>query len=258
MNGNGDKIKMENNIQKTIQDYWSIAAQKYGNKIRKELTDEYSRRWLIKIIRFIPHGLPLDVLDIGTGPGFFSIILGKSGHRVTAIDCSDKMLLEAVSNARLTGVNATYLKMDAHKLKFPGNSFDLIISRNLTWTLYDPIAAYTEWKYVLRPHGKIIIFDANYGNYCFDEQIAMQKKKNEERYYKIYGVSHKTNTISDEYIKEMFLSNEQRPEWDIKAFESLGMRVYAETNISSELYSDDSILLNSTSPLFMVVAEKQR
>jgi hypothetical protein len=35
------------------------------------------------------------------------------------------------------------------------------------------------------------------------------------------------------------------------------MGVYTETNIGSELYSDDSILLNSTAPLFMVVAEKK-
>jgi hypothetical protein len=74
--------------------------------------------------------------------------------------------------------------------------------------------------------------------YCFDEQVAKQKKENEE------------------YIKEMFLSYKQRLEWGVETFESLNMRVYTETNISSELYNDDSILLNSTGPLFMVVAEK--
>ena len=248
---------MEDNIQKRIQEYWNIASQKYGEKIRNELTDKYCHKWLVKIMQCIPHYLSLDVLDVGTGPGFLSIILSNAGHRVIPIDYSDPMLLEAVSNAKFANVHATYLKMDAHKLDFANNSFNVIVSRNLTWTLYNPFVAYTEWKRVLRPGGKIIIFDANYGNYCFDEQIARQKKENEEKYYEIYGVSHKTNTTSEEYIDEMFLSNKQRPEWDIETFESLNMMVYTETNISSELYSDDSILLNSTAPLFMVVAEKK-
>ncbi|MDR0744154.1 MAG: class I SAM-dependent methyltransferase [Tannerella sp.] len=256
MNEDGDE-KMEDHIQKKIQEYWDMASQKYGKKIQNELFDEYCHRWLLKIMQFFPQRLSLDVLDVGTGPGFLSIILSKAGHSVIAIDCSDRMLCEAASNAKFAGVNVAYIKMDAHKLDFTSNSFSLIISRNLTWTLYDPLAAYTEWKRVLRPHGKIIIFDANYGNYCFDEQIAMQKKEDEERYHEIYGVSHKTNTTSEEYIKEMFLSNKQRPEWDIETFKSLDMRVYTETNISSELYSDDSILLNSTAPLFMVVAENK-
>lgn len=242
-------------MQKIINSYWDIAAPKYSRKIQDELN--CSHKWLGKVMRFIPDNVSLDVLDIGTGPGFFPIIFTKAGHSVIAIDYSDQMLFEAVSNAKLAGINATYIKMDAHKLDFPDNSFNLIISRNLTWTLNDPFAAYTEWKRVLQSNGKIIIFDANYGNYCFDKQIAKQKKENEEKYYNIYGVSHKTNTISEEYIIQMFLSNKQRPEWDIEAFESLNMRVYTETNISRELYSDASILLNSTTPLFMVVAEKK-
>jgi ubiquinone/menaquinone biosynthesis C-methylase UbiE len=249
---------MKNDIQTTITDYWSIAAPKYSQKIRGELSDNYSGKWLRKITRFIPQNLSLDVLDIGTGPGFISIIMGKAGHKVTAIDYSAQMLDEAVSNAKFAEVKVKYIKMDAHKLDFTDNSFDLIVSRNLTWTLYNPVAAYTEWKRVLRTGGKIIIFDANYGHYCFDEQIARQKKKDEEKYRQIYGVSHKTNTISDEYIKEMFLSDKSRPAWDIGVFESLGMRVYSETNTGSELYSEVSTLLNSTAPLFMVVAEKDK
>lgn len=249
---------METSIQKTINDYWSIAAPKYGQKIRGELSDEHSGKWLRKIMQFIPHNQSLDILDIGTGPGFFSIIMGKAGHNVTAIDCSTEMLDEARSNAKFSGVKARYIKMDAHKLDFPDNCFDLIISRNLTWTLYNPVAAYSAWQNVLRPRGKIIIFDANYGHYCFDEVIATQKRKEEEEYYKIYGVSHKTNAISDEYIKKMFLSDKLRPAWDTKVFESLGMGVYTETDLNNELYSEASALLNSTAPLFMIVAEKRR
>lgn len=35
------------------------------------------------------------ILDIGTGPGFFSIILAEAGYQVTAVDYTEAMLEEA-------------------------------------------------------------------------------------------------------------------------------------------------------------------
>jgi ubiquinone/menaquinone biosynthesis C-methylase UbiE len=153
---------MENSIQKTINSYWDIAAPKYSQKIQGELN--YGHKWLCNIMQFIPHNVSIDVLDIGISPEFLSIILGKAGQSVIAIDYSDQMLLEAVSNTKFAGVNVAYIKMDAHKLDFANNRFNLVISGNLTWTLHDPLAEYTEWKRVLQSKGKIMVFDANYGN----------------------------------------------------------------------------------------------
>jgi hypothetical protein len=54
----------------------------------------------------------------------------------------------------------------------------------------------------------------------------------------------------------MFLSDKQRPQWDIKTFTALGMNVYSEINVSKELLTEQALLLNSTTPLFMIVVEK--
>ena len=43
----------------------------------------------------------------------------------------------------------TFLVMDAEKLEFEDASFDMVISRNLTWTLPHAEEAYQEWKRVL-------------------------------------------------------------------------------------------------------------
>jgi ubiquinone/menaquinone biosynthesis C-methylase UbiE len=246
----------DSEIQQVIKEYWAIAAPKYSELIQGELDTEYKNKWLASILLNAPSKENIDVLDVGTGPGFFPIILGDIGFHVTAIDCSDEMLEQAKSNAKASGVSCTYINMDSHNLTFPDNSFDLVISRNVTWTLYDPIKAYTEWKRVLRPGGRIIIFDANYGRYCFNTKIAKQKKQDEMAYLKMYGESPKTNNISNEYIEKMFLSNNNRPQWDIETFTELDMNVYAKINIGKKLSTDRSRLLNSTSPLFMVVAEK--
>lgn len=33
----------------------------------------------------------MKILDVGTGPGFFAIIMSLAGHEVTAIDCTQAM-----------------------------------------------------------------------------------------------------------------------------------------------------------------------
>ncbi len=53
--------------------------------------------------------------------------------------------------------------MDAEKLRFADESFDVVISRNLTWTLPDVKSAYREWVRVLKKGGILLNFDANYG-----------------------------------------------------------------------------------------------
>ena len=93
----------------------------------------------------------MRVLDVGTGPGFYAIILAERGYRVTAVDFSEQMLAEARQNAGSLGEKIRFLRMDAHSLDLPDESFDAVVTRNLTWNLTDPVRAYREWKRVLRP-----------------------------------------------------------------------------------------------------------
>jgi SAM-dependent methyltransferase len=204
-----------------------------------------------------PKNTNMDVLDVGTGPGFFSIILSAAGNRVTGIDYSGEMLKEARANADAEGVNPLFLKMDTHAMGFPDNSFDFVVSRDVTWTLYDPVKAYKEWKRVLRPGGRILVFDANYGRYCFDTEIAAQKERDECLYRERYGELPGTGTAKPEYIDKMFLSDKLRPAWDISTLLLLGMDVNTETDVGQKLYTEQNKLLNSTTPLFMVAAEKR-
>ena len=53
--------------------------------------------------------------------------------------------------------------MDAENPDFPDGTFDVIVSRNLTWTLPDAARAYKEWIRVLKTGGILINADANYG-----------------------------------------------------------------------------------------------
>ena len=92
-------------------------------------------------------------MDVGTGTGYFAALLAAMGHEVTGIDLTPAMIDEAKSFARDLGVSAHFEVMDAQALQYPDESFDAVVTRNLTWTLPEPERAYSEWLRVLRRGG---------------------------------------------------------------------------------------------------------
>ena len=117
-----------------------------------------------------PPGLP----DADAAAEFYLYAvqrLAQEGYQVTAIDCTAEMLAEAQANARALAAQITWKLMDAQKLEFADESFDLVLSRNLTWVLEEPETAYAEWYRVLRPKGIMLNFDANWYRYLYDEEM---------------------------------------------------------------------------------------
>lgn len=96
----------------------------------------------VRIFRYPPGWI---FFDVGTGTGYFAILLALHGHRTTGIDFTRAMLQEAEETADSYAANASFLYMDAQALDFPDNSFDAIVTRNLTWTIPEPEKAYQEW-----------------------------------------------------------------------------------------------------------------
>ena len=78
-----------------------------------------------------------------------------------------------IANSRILAkeeqVSCDFQVMDAEHLSFQDESFDVVISRNLTWTLPEAAQAYKEWTRVLKPGGLLLNFDANYGATNFAE-----------------------------------------------------------------------------------------
>jgi ubiquinone/menaquinone biosynthesis C-methylase UbiE len=107
---------------------------------------------------------------MGTGPGFFAIVLAELGYKVTAYDANHEMLEQAKLNAKALAQQIKFDQGDAQEVIYADNSFDVVISRNLTWILPQPEIAYKEWCRVLKPHGLLINFDANWYNYLYDEE----------------------------------------------------------------------------------------
>lgn len=254
----GDKVL---DIQKRIENYWQTRSDSYSKHILEEMSSFKKDAWTALIDEYRPGGRPLKVLDIGTGPGFFALLLSGMGHRVTAIDCSENMLAEAANNVRAAGYQAEFHKMDSHKLDFNDGSFDLIICRNLTWTLRDPHQAYREWHRMLIPQGRLLVFDANWHLRLFDPEMDRLHREDLERARQLgYPDPHAgiNKEESDNISRSLYLSSRRRPQWDAGALLDCGFgKIIIETEIGKRVWNDKDKVLYRSTPMFMVGAEKK-
>ncbi len=87
---------------------------------------------------YLPHSLA-EVLDVGGGPGRYSIALAKLGYRVTLLDLSEGCLQLAQKKAKEAGVNlAGCLRGNAIDLRrFRGSSFDVVLLMGPLYHLLD-------------------------------------------------------------------------------------------------------------------------
>lgn len=168
------------NILEEIQGYWNHRYTGYSKVNQKELEGIQRERWKEQLKRLLSGNQTLKVLDIGTGPGFFTIILEELGYtKITGIDVSNKMLEVAKENIQKYGKEHSsiqLMQMDAQKLEFDSESFDIIVSRNVTWNLENPQQAYSEWLRVLKSNGRLFIFDANWYAFLQNESLAKEFK----------------------------------------------------------------------------------
>ena len=149
-------------IKHRVAHYWSHRAEGFETQRLREFESEKKDRWLAEFARYLPQGRPLRILDVGTGTGFFACLLAEQGHETTGIDLTPEMIDHAEHMAAVLGVDASFTIMDAEEPEFEAESFDVLVTRNLTWTLPHIEKAYREWFRVLKPGGLLINFDADY------------------------------------------------------------------------------------------------
>lgn len=119
-----------NNLEK-IREYWNTRSEGYRQQIEKE-REEHKDEFYKEYFRQIPE--VSKVLDIGCGPGFFSLLLASLGMNVTAADYSEGMLEKAKDLLNRNGYHdVEFCRADAQHLPFADASFDAVVSRNLVW-----------------------------------------------------------------------------------------------------------------------------
>ncbi len=233
-----------------IAKYWGKRSDSFLEQRRSELHSPLAKRWREAIKERLPEGGPLKILDVGCGTGFFTILLAKEGHEVIGTDLTPEMQEHSVTLAKEEGADCQFLVMDAENLDFPDASFDVIISRNLTWTLPHAEQAYGEWVRALKPGGVILNFDANYGLSNFADTSSLPK---EHAHHKL---GNEMMQECEEIKRQLPISTYNRPAWDISVLGQMGMRQFAlDLDMGKRIYVEKDEFYNPT-PLFMIYARK--
>ena len=246
--------------------YWDGRASTYSDVNKWELAGESRDSWKSVIGACIGTHIAgsqpaeLSVLDVGCGPGFFAVILTELGYKVTAVDLSDEMLAEAHLNAGDLAESISFRRMNAEALDIADDSFDVVISRNLTWNLPCPDLAYKEWCRVLKPGGLFINFDANWYHYLYDDEKRVgyeaDRAKSEELQLEDQNVGENFD-VMEEIAREMPLSRIDRPAWDLAVLSGLGMRAEADTDVWQKVWTQQEKVNFASTPMFMVTAVKK-
>src|SRR5215218_4196041 len=99
------------------------------------------------------------ILEVGVGTGINTSLYPRNCH-ITGIDLSYSMLEKARDRVKREGLrNVRLLEMDAARLTFADNSFDIVYAPYLVSVVPDPVQVVREMRRVCRPGGKIIILN---------------------------------------------------------------------------------------------------
>ena len=239
-------------IEQRVKDYWTQRSHDFGTVRKNELENEMGQRWLYEIERFLPEGGSLDILDVGTGTGFFAILLAEKGHRVEGIDLTPAMLEEARTLAKQRNLDITFREMDAQNLAYPDGTFDVVISRNLTWTLPDPQRAYASWFRVLKPGGVLLNFDADYAAHVRSHSVQNRKVAPDSPYGHV-GMTDALQQENDAITLSMDIG-QARPEWDGEVLTRVGFQsCQTDTQVGKRLLGKLDL---TTAPMFGIFARK--
>ena len=204
----------EDKERKSLE-YWSGRAPEYSQLHMDSYLSSKRMMFAEQVAESMPAFETIDALDLGCGTGFMSLLLLDAGCRVTGIDFSDEMLSLARRNVAEKGYKASFLHMKAQKLEFPDESFDFVVSRNVTWTLENVDVVYAEVMRVLRDGGVFLNLDANYG-----ASFNAADERGE-------APTHPTQTIEqlrlrNDIAHDLAITLADRPSWDVATFWRLG------------------------------------
>ena len=246
-------------LKKLIQKRWISSASGYSQIVRKELEGTVGYNWRKYIEKKINPKPKIKILEPCCGPGFLSILLSGEGRKVIGLDECDLMLEKAKNNAEIFGASVKFVKMDCHRLLFPDESFDLVVSRNALWTMYNPGEAYKEWTRVLKPGGRIITFESSWHMEYHNKEVMERKrewrKKNKIPANEIRYVGD--TSLALELAVRSMLGKVCRPDWDYRVLDRLKMDVEVDTRAWEYLWDEETKKMFGYEPMFMVSARKR-
>ena len=199
------------------------------------------------------------VLDYDTGGGEFLLSLNHPFARTAATEGFEP-------NVRLCQEKLLPLGIDfkecntPSRIPYDNETFDMIICRNITWTLDDPQKAYKEWLRVLKKGGRLLVSDACWYLHLYDEEKKKIYEAHDAAMWEKYGRgihAHEDAETGKELSSKLFMSDKKRPAWDLDHMMEIGFsKVFALKDISDISRTSMDRELNKLTPQFLVGGEE--
>jgi len=141
-----------------LNNYWNKIIYKIGSPIYDKFFNSgiflKARKQIFQQIQFNNNQ---KILFVGVGTGADLELIGHSDLDITAIDYSPDML--EIAKKKFKNSTICFLEMDAQNMDFDNESFDYVIASLILSVVPDANKCFSEITRVLKPEGKIIIFD---------------------------------------------------------------------------------------------------
>ena len=123
---------------------------------------EHLQTYKIEMLKMVPQGGYLTILDLGCGTGEMSARLSQGHHQIIGLDISP-VAMQKFAQRRFPGIVAT-LEMG---IPFQNGSFDLVWCSEVIEHLISPERLLAECFRVLKPGGRLLLSTPNSGYYAY-------------------------------------------------------------------------------------------
>ncbi|XMB67908.1 class I SAM-dependent methyltransferase [Mycoplasmatota bacterium zrk1] len=146
-------------MSQVVKDYYNMNAKNEFERLNNGYSNVEFQSTMYLIEKYIKNSTCL--LDLGSGPGRYSVELLKKGYNVTLLDLSDKSL--EIAKERITSLSLAaddYIVSSATEIMFKENSFDAVLCLGPMYHLLDENdreKVLSGIRKILKPGGTAII-----------------------------------------------------------------------------------------------------
>ena len=209
--------------QDVVTKHWNERARSYQFNMKRDFfAHGVDDRWRQILADALGDAGRLKVLDAGCGPAVMTKLLLDLGHEVTGVDTSQEMLQYGQEMLGDATERVHFQQGSVDDLPFEDETFDLIISRYVVWTLPDPVKALAEWQRLLKPGGRVLVIDGNwyyhyYHSYAYRLWYALNTLS-----YKVRSGFDPSQKLATSYASDLPTTKLLRPDWDLGMLAGLG------------------------------------